>query len=313
MIEMIIQIILLIVGFIILIKGADYFVDGATSIADVLKVPSLIIGLTIVAFGTSAPEAAVSTAAALAGSNAIAISNVVGSNIFNILFILGVCSLVSTMQVDKNLTRKDLPFLLLTSILLTGIVFLTWQINRIAALLFLVLIIAYVAFLVIHAKKSTASNIVEKPKYSLPKSIIIVIISLVGIIIGAQLVVDSSRFIALSFGMSETLVGLTIVSIGTSLPELVTSLTAIKKGENNIAIGNIVGSNIFNILFILGLSGLIHPISVGHNMIIDLGVMIIATIALYIFSVADDKLDKKEGIVFIAMFIIYMAFIIMRN
>ena len=313
MFKMIIQIILLLIGFVLLIKGADYFVDGATSIADVLKVPSLIIGLTIVAFGTSAPEAAVSTAAAISGSNAIAISNVVGSNIFNILFIIGICALVGTMKVDPKLIRKDMPFLVIVSILLTVIVYLTWQISRISALIFLIFIVAYVTYLVYDAKKSPASKVVEKPKYSLPISLIIAIISLAGIIIGAQLVVDSSRYIAISFGMSETLVGLTIVSIGTSLPELVTSLTAIKKGENNIAIGNIVGSNLFNILFILGLSGIIHPIAVGHNMIIDLLVMIIATVVLYVFGLTDHELDKKEGIILIAMFLVYMAFIIIRN
>ncbi len=313
MIEMIIQIILLIVGFLFLIKGADYFVDGASSIANVLKIPTLIIGLTVVAFGTSAPEAAVSVAAALSGSNAIAISNVVGSNIFNILLILGLCSLVATMKVDPKLVKQDLPFLLLTSILLTGTVFLTWQISRLLALIFLILIVAYVAYLVYNARKSEESKFVEKPKYSLILSIVIVIVSLVAIVLGAQLVVNSAKFIALSLGMSETLIGLTIISIGTSLPELITSLTAVKKGENNIAIGNIVGSCLFNILFILGLSGFIHPIVVGHGMIIDLCVMILATVLLYVFSYLDEKLDKKEGIIFIIFFIIYMAFIIMRN
>ena len=313
MIEIIIQLIILIVGFLFLIKGADYFVDGASSIANVLKVPTLIIGLTVVAFGTSAPEAAVSVAAAIDGSNAIAISNIVGSNIFNILFILGICALVATMKVDLKLIKKDMVFLIFTSLLLTGILYFTWQISRITGLIFLILIILYVLYLVRDARKSKESTKVEKAKYSLPKSIIISIISLIAIIIGAQLVVDSSRYIALSIGLSETLIGLTIVSIGTSLPELITSLTAIKKGENNIAIGNIVGSNIFNILFILGLSGLIHPINVGPSMLIDLIVMLIATFALYIFSAGDREIDRKEGIIFIAMFIIYMAFIIMRN
>ena len=163
MIEIIIQLIILIVGFLFLIKGADYFVDGASSIANVLKIPTLIIGLTVVAFGTSAPEAAVSVAAALSGSNAIAISNVVGSNIFNILLIIGLCSLVATMKVDPKLFKQDLPFLLLTSILLTGAVFLTWQISRLLALIFLILIIAYVVYLVYNARKSEEAKFVEKP------------------------------------------------------------------------------------------------------------------------------------------------------
>ncbi len=309
---MILHIILLIIGFVILIKGADYFVEGASNVANIFKVPSLIIGLTIVAFGTSAPEAAVSITAGVMGSNAIAISNVVGSNIFNILLILGSCALAGTLLVDKNIIKQDFPFLIAISLLLTGILVLTWQISRITGLIFLIIIIAYVVYLVYNARKSNQKDY-DKPKYNLPISILIIIISLAGIVLGADLVVDSAKFLALSVGMSETLVGLTIVSIGTSLPELVTSLTAVRKGETGIAIGNIVGSNIFNILLILGLSGLINPIIVDSSMLMDLIVMLIATVLCYVFIVLDKKLDTKEGIILMLMFIAYMAFIILRN
>ena len=310
---MIIQIIFLLIGFVLLIKGADYFVEGASNVANIFKVPTIIIGLTIVAFGTSAPEAAVSIAAGIMGSNEIAISNVIGSNIFNLLLILGSCAIAGTLLVDKKIIKQDFPFLIIISLLLTGILLLTWQISRITGIIFLILIIAYIIYLIRDAKKSSKTQEYDKPKYKLPISIIIIILSLIGIIVGADLVVDSAKYIALTLGMSETLVGLTVVSIGTSLPELVTSLTAVRKGETGIAIGNIVGSNIFNILLILGLSGAISPICVHSNMLIDLFVMLIATGLCYVFIVLDKKLDTKEGIILMAMFIAYMAFIILRN
>ena len=313
MFNIVLSVILIIIGFIILIKGADYFVDSASNVANIFKVPSLIVGLTIVAFGTSAPEAAVSIAAGFNGSNAIAISNIVGSNIFNILIILGLCTIFGTLTVDNKLIKKDFSFLIVTSILLVTILIFTWQISRLTAILFLIIIISYVAYLIYDAKNSNEGKTYDKPKYGLGISIGIIIISLIGIIIGAEIVVNNTRDIALALGMSETLVGLTIVSIGTSLPELVTSLTAVRKGETGIAIGNIVGSNIFNILFILGVSGLINPIIVSSTMIVDLGVMLLSTIVCYIFIILDRKLDIKEGIVLIAMFIVYLAFIIMRN
>ena len=310
---MILQIILLIIGFILLIKGADYFVEGASNIASIFKVPTIIIGLTIVAFGTSAPEAAVSIAAGITGSNAIVISNIIGSNIFNLLLILGSSALAGVLVVDKSIVKKDFPFLIGISILLTIILIATWKISRIVSLIFLILIIIFVVKSVSDAKKSENISEFSEPKYKLPTSIIIIILSLIGIILGANLIVDSAKYIALTLGMSETLVGLTIVSIGTSLPELVTSLTAVRKGETGIAIGNIVGSNIFNILFILGLSGIIHPIIVDSSMITDLMVMLGSTILCYIFILLDKKLDKKEGVILLLLFIAYMAFIILRN
>ena len=304
MIELLIQIILLVVGFAILIKGSDIFVSGSSNIATILKIPTLVVGLTIVAFGTSAPEAAVSISASIQGSNALAVSNIVGSNIFNILGIIGICALLKELKLGENVLDKDIPFLLIVTLLVVGFILLSWNITRIEGIILLLLIIGYTAHLVYTSKK---------PKFGLPKSIVYVIIGLVAIILGAQLVVNSSSYIAMACGMSETLVGLTIVAIGTSLPELVTSLTALKRDENQLVIGNVIGSNIFNILFVLGLSSAITPISVSSNMIIDLGLMIFVTILCFIFGKTHNKFDRKEGIILLGLFILYMAFVILRN
>ena len=307
MIELLIQIVLLIVGFAILIKGSDIFVSGSSNIATILKIPTLIVGLTIVAFGTSAPEAAVSISSSIQGSNALAVSNVIGSNIFNILGIIGVCALLKELKLGENVLNKDMPFLLIVSLLVVGFILLSWDLTL------LILIIGYTAHLVYTSKKSKGADFVEKPKFGIGRSIVYVVVGLAAIILGAQLVVNSSSYIAMACGMSETLVGLTIVAIGTSLPELVTSLTALKRDENQLVIGNVIGSNIFNILFVLGLSSTITPIPVNSNMIVDLGLMIIVTILCLIFGKTQSKFDRKEGIILLGLFILYMAFVIFRN
>ena len=281
----IIQVVLLLVGFLFLIKGSDFFVDGASSIASHLKIPTIIVGLTIVAFGTSAPEAAVSITSSLTGSNAMAVSNVIGSNLFNMLMVIGIAALLSNLLMEKSVLKKDLPFLVAITLLFAIFIFIGWDIT----------------------------NIVEAAKFTLPKSIILIIIGLAGIIIGGDLVVDSASAIAIALGMSETLVGLTIVAIGTSLPELVTSITALKKGENQLVIGNVIGSNIFNILFVLGASSAISRIPLDSSMLIDVLFMMGVTILCFIFGKTQDKYDKKEGVILIALFIAYMAFAILRN
>ena len=312
-IELIIQIILLIVGFVFLIKGSDFFVDGASSVASILKIPTIIVGLTIVAFGTSAPEAAVSITSSLTGNNAIAVSNVIGSNLFNILLIIGLCAFLNELKIDKKLLKTDFPFLVIITLLLTAFILIGWNITQIEGIILLALIVIYVAYLVYTARKSSEANRVEKAKLSLPKSIVYIIIGFVGIVLGGNFVVDSASYIAMEFGMSETLVGLTIVAIGTSLPELVTSLTALKKDENEIVIGNVVGSNIFNILFVLGSSSTISSIALNPNMLVDIALMVFVTILCYIFAITEDKFDKKEGLLLIVLFIAYMAFAILRN
>ena len=311
--EMIIQIALLIIGFVFLVKGADMFVDGASNIAYNFKIPTLIVGLTIVAFGTSAPEAAVSIAASVAGNNAISIGNVVGSNIFNLLCIIGVCALIGTLPVDKELLKRDFPVVLGSTVLLVLFAHLFGELSRVIGILFLALIIIYVYLMVKKAKSNPEASEVQEAKFGMGKSIIFLIIGLIGIILGAEFVVNSASFLASMFGLSDTLIGLTIVAIGTSLPELVTSLTALKKGDTGIVIGNIIGSCLFNILFILGISSAIVPMPIAPTMMTDLIFLVAITALSYIFANTKDKFDRKEGLVLFVLFIIYMAFVIIRN
>ena len=311
--SIIIQVVLLIIGFVFLIKGSDFFVDGASSIASLLKIPTIIVGLTIVAFGTSAPEAAVSITSSLTGNNAMAVSNVIGSNLFNILMVIGVSALLGDLLMEKSVLNKDLPFLVAITILFAAFILIGWNITNIEGIILLIILIAYILYLIHSSKKSADANKVEKAKLSLPKSIIFIVIGLAGIILGGDLVVNSASDIAMALGMSETLVGLTIVAIGTSLPELVTSLTALKKGENQLVIGNVIGSNIFNILFVLGASSAISAIPLDSSLLIDVVFMLAVTILCFIFGKTQEKYDKKEGIILVALFIVYMAFAILRN
>ena len=309
----IIQVVLLLVGFLFLIKGSDFFVDGASSIASILKIPTIIVGLTIVAFGTSAPEAAVSITSSLAGNNAMAVSNVIGSNLFNMLMVIGVSALLGDLLMEKKDWDKDLPFLVGITILWAVFIIVGWDVTNIEGIILLLILVAYIVLLIRGARKSGDANEVEKPKLTLPKSIIFMLIGLAGIIIGGDLVVDSASAIAIAFGMSETLVGLTIVAIGTSLPELVTSLTALKKGENQLVIGNVIGSNIFNILFVLGASSAISAIPLDSSLLTDVLFMLGVTILCFIFGKTQEKYDKKEGIILVTLFVVYMAFAILRN
>ena len=249
----------------------------------------------------------------LAGSNAMAVSNVIGSNLFNMLMVIGIAALLSELLMEKQVLDFDLPFLVGITILWAVFIFIGWDITNIEGIILLIILLAYIIYLVLNARKSKEGTHVEKPKFSLPKSIFFIIVGLVGIILGGDLVVDSASAIAIAFGMSETLVGLTIVAIGTSLPELVTSITALKKGENQLVIGNVIGSNIFNILFVLGASSAISAIPLDSSMLIDVLFMIFVTILCFIFGKTQDKYDKKEGVVLIALFIVYMAFAILRN
>ena len=318
--ELIIQLILLIIGFVLLIKGADVFVDGASNVACNLKIPTIIVGLTIVAFGTSAPEAAVSITSAFAGTNAISLGNVVGSNIFNILAVVGISALLGTLTVDKILIKRDLPFLVISTIGLLVIAVLFGQLSRLCGIILLIIIVAYVYRLVQEARKDKEAMSEEiEVKLSMPKAFIYIIIGIApsttksGIIIGSDLVVDGASFIASAFGLSDVLIGLTIVAIGTSLPELVTSVTALKKGDNGIVIGNVLGSNIFNILFILGISSAIMPLPIAPEMVTDIALMTVITIIGAIFAYSQNEVDKKEGAILVALFILYMAFVIIRN
>ena len=312
--------ILLIIGFFFLIKGADLFVEGAASIAKKFNVPSMVIGLTIVAMGTSAPEAAVSITSSLAGQNDMSVANVIGSNFFNILVVLGVSSIIATLPVEKNTIKKDTPFLLLVSglLLLFG---LDLRISRIEGIILLAFFTYFLVNTVKTAKNSSSdtkeeaaitAEAEEVVEFSLPKTILLSLIGIVGIVLGGDMVVDSATKIATSFGMSANLVGLTIVAVGTSLPEFVTSIVAIKKGETEIAIGNVIGSNLFNILLVLGLATTIKPIVISMFALFDIVFMVIITLILYFFMKKNNKLVKSQGFILLALYIAYMAYTIMR-
>ena len=314
--------ILLIIGFFFLIKGADLFVDGAASIARKFNIPSMIIGLTIVAMGTSAPEAAVSITSSLSGQNDMSVANVVGSNFFNILVVLGVSSLISKLPVQKNTIKKDTPFLLIVSGLL--LVFgINKYIIRIEGLILLIVFVYFLYSTVKMAKSATNLDSSSDNEIALAesdtttqtpilKTVILSVIGILGIVIGGDMVVDSATSIATLFGMSANLVGLTIVAIGTSLPEFVTSIVAIKKGETEIAIGNVIGSNIFNILLVLGLATFISPITISTLALIDIIFMLCITILLYLFMKKDYSLLKKHGIILVGIYIVYMSYTIIR-
>lgn len=309
----ILTIILLLVGFVFLIKGADFFVDGASDLATKLKIPAMIIGLTIVAFGTSAPEAAVSVSSALTGSNAIAVSNVIGSNIFNLLAVIGVTAIIYKINITKESLRQDFPVLLGSSLLLLLFIFTGSQISRIEGIILLVLIIVYISYLILKSKKESSNMPVGTVHLTTGRIVIYIVAGIAGIILGGNLVVESAKDIALSIGMSETLVGLTIVSIGTSLPELITSVTAAYNKKTDIAIGNAIGSNIFNVLFILGLTDTISPITTTGIMFTDTIIMIVITIITYILAYDKYDFNKKDGMILVGLFIVYMIYIILRN
>lgn len=302
--------ILLIVGFVLLVKGADFFVDGASSIAGKLKVPALIIGLTIVSMGTSLPEAAVSVSASLKGSNDISLGNVVGSNIFNLLMVVGISSIIMPIMTDKAVLKRDMPVNCgLTVVLL--LMLLDGKLSRIDAIILLVLFAAYMFLLFKNAKNDPTEE--EAPKqYSWFKSILLSVIGVAAIIGGGQLVVNSATSIAKSLNMSDTLIGLTIVAIGTSLPELVTSIVAARKNEPGIAMGNAVGSCIFNILFILGLTGAIRDITASGTFFIDTAILIGITVMMFVFAFTKRKTGRLEGAVCVLVYVAYTAYIIMR-
>ncbi len=301
---------LLLVGFILLVKGADFFVEGSSSLAKIMKVPSVIIGLTIVAMGTSAPEASVSINAALAGSNDIAISNVIGSNIFNGLVVVGICAFLSGFHTNPDILKRDMPL----NILITGILclmLLDGKLSRVEGLILLAGMTAYIVNMVISAKKNRDEG-EECKVMSLPKSILFMAGGLLAVIFGGDLVVDSACEIAAMFGVSENFIGLTIIAIGTSLPELVTSIVATRKGDSGLALGNAIGSNIFNILFILGMSAAISPLHILKESVTDNIILFVSAIVLYIFAKTKKSMSRVEGAVCIILYIAYTAYLLVR-
>ena len=301
---------LLLIGFVLLIKGADFFVDGSSSLARIMKVPSVIIGLTIVAMGTSAPEASVSINAALAGSNDIAISNVIGSNLFNGLVVVGVCAFMAGFKTNPEILKRDMPLNIIVTAILC-IMLLDRHINRIEGIILLIGMAVYIAAMVISALKNRETAD-ECRILSLPKSLIFIIGGLIAVIFGGTLVVDNACLIAKDFGVSENFIGLTIIAIGTSLPELVTSITATRKGDSGLALGNAIGSNLFNILFILGMSATICPLNVLSESIIDCIILLVSAVILYVFARTKKTMNRWEGIVCVFLYIGYTAYLLIR-
>ena len=302
--------VLLLVGSVLLVKGADFFVEGSSSLAKILKVPSVIIGLTIVAMGTSAPEASVSINAALGGSNDIAISNVVGSNIFNGLVVVGICAFLSGFQTNAEILKRDMPVNILVTLILC-LMFLDGTLGRVEGFLLLAGMVLYITCMIRSALRNREEGEVCKV-LPLPKSILFMGGGLAAVIFGGDLVVDNACIIATNFGVSQNFIGLTIIAIGTSLPELVTSIVATRKGDSGLALGNAVGSNLFNILFILGMSAAISPLHVLGESVIDCVLLLCSGILLFVFARTKRSMSRAEGAVCVLLYVAYTAYLFVR-
>lgn len=306
--------ILLVVGFVGLIKGADFFVEGASNVAKRFKVPSLIIGLTIVAMGTSLPETAVSISASLAGSNSLAISNVSGSNLFNLLVVVGLCCILQKVEVDQDTIRRDIPYSLLAAVLLIGLGMAGgMELGRLDG----IILLAFFAFFLFLMIKSALKAAAEAEDEEVSQSLLMSIVSIVGgaaaIAVGGDWVVDSASTLAMALGMTETMVGLTIVAVGTSLPELVTSFVAARKGEVDMALGNAIGSNVFNILLVLGIASTISPIGFMTSNAVDIAAVIVATLVCWAVAAKNKALGKVMGAIMVVSYFAYMVYVVMRE
>ncbi|MBP3476776.1 MAG: calcium/sodium antiporter [Lachnospiraceae bacterium] len=308
----VIQLALLVVGFVFLVKGADWFVEGASKVAEKFGIPQLVIGLTIVAMGTSLPEAAVSVSAALKGSADITIGNVVGSNILNVLIILGLTAVIRPIAVQKSTVKYEIPFVALISAFLLVIGYTDHEVGRADGVILWVLFIAYLLYLLKMTKagENTAEELpAEDEPMPVWKMLLLIIVGAAAIVLGSDLAVDAASELARIFGMSERLIGLTIVALGTSLPELVTSVTAAIRGKADIAVGNIVGSNIFNILFVIGTSALITPVVYAPNFLTDSIVCIAATVLLWLCVFKNRKLGRAGGAVMLVCYAGYFVYL----
>ena len=316
---LILSILKLVIGFVLLVKGADLFVDGSSSVAKKFHIPTVVIGLTIVAFGTSAPELAVSMSAALKGSNDIAIGNVVGSNIFNTLVVLGASAALTPIAVEKGIIKKDYPLSIFAAVLLAvlslDILFGAdaMVISRVDGIILLVCF-AFFLYSTIKSALSGKTEVEEEEIKNIPiwKSLLFIVIGLAGIVFGGDLSVEGAKEIARFFGLSEALIGLTIVAFGTSLPELVTSVIAAKKGESDIAVGNVVGSNIFNVFLIIGASATILPMNVSTSYVFDMAVLVATMVIPFVVIAKTKKVSRAQGLIMIAAYIAYTAYLIIR-
>lgn len=318
-------VVLLIIGFVFLVKGADAFVEGCSSIARRYHVPSLIIGMTIVAMGTSLPETAVSVTAAVTGNNALAVSNAVGSNIFNLMVVVGACTLFTPVAVQINTLKIDFPISILCAVLLLILGAAGMSLGHIDGVVFIILFLAFILYMIRSAQTSREKNVepgVEEEEYlleaeeiqemSMGKSVIYILLGAVAIAVGSDWVVDGACTVAAAIGISQTLIGLTVVAFGTSLPELVTSIVAAKKGEVDMALGNVIGSNIFNILMVLGIAAAISPVAFLTENIIDIAVLIVFSVIGWIMAWTKRELNRKEGIIMLLLYAVYVVYICMR-
>jgi cation:H+ antiporter len=315
--EILIAILLLVIGFVLLIKGADFFVEGSSSVAKMLKVPSLIIGLTIVAMGTSLPECAVSITASMTDNNALAVSNVVGSNIFNLMVVCGFCALFNPLLVDKSTLKKEFPFSVLCAAILMALGYMGMSLSQIDGIIFLVFFALFLVWMVRSALKAraNASESDGDEEYKiLPvwQCLLYIVGGIIAIKYGGDFVVDGASTVAASLGLSQNLIGLTVVALGTSLPELVTSVVAARKNELDMALGNVIGSNIFNILLVLGVAAAISPIAFINENLIDIVILIIMSAIVWVFAWTKKRIARAEGVIMLLMYAAYLTYICIR-
>ena len=319
------EILILVIGFVLLIKGADYFVEGSSSVARRLKVPSLIIGMTIVAMGTSLPECAVSVTASLAGNNTLAVSNVVGSNIFNLMVVCGVCTQVAPLTIKKDTLQKEFPLSILCAILLMFLGYFGMTLGHVEGVILLIIFVGYLLWMIQaartarkkHIKESLMTEEVEFTEDDIDilpvwKCLIFIVGGMIAIKYGGDFVVDGASVIAAGLGLSQTLIGLTIVATGTSLPELVTSIVAARKNEVDMALGNVIGSNIFNILFVLGIAASISPVAFLLENIIDIIILVIMSLIVMAFAWTSQTIKRNEGIIMLVLYAVYLVYICIR-
>ncbi|MGN0352113.1 MAG: calcium/sodium antiporter [Roseburia sp.] len=315
MLENVKAVVLLLVGFVFLVKGADFFVEGSSSVAKRLRVPSIIIGLTIVAMGTSLPECAVSVTASITNNNALAVSNAVGSNIFNLMVVCGMCALFTPLAVQESTLKKEFPFSIICALLLGGAGYMGMTLGRVDGAILLVLFAAFLFWMVKSALNARANNQQAEEEYKiLPvwRCILYIVGGAAAIAFGGDFVVDGASVIAASLGLSQTLIGLTVVALGTSLPELVTSIVAARKNEVDMALGNVIGSNIFNILLVLGIAATISPIEFLMENVIDIIILVAVSALVWIFAWTKKKIGRTEGAIMLAVYAAYMVYICIR-
>ena len=310
--EMATILIWLMVGFVLLVKGADLFVEGSASAARLLRVPAAVIGLTVVAFGTSAPELAVSVTAALAGSNGIALGNVIGSNMFNLLMVTGLSSMAAAMPVDRGLMNWDFFFSIAVSVVMLAMTAFDRQMGRIDGAVMLALFAYFLYHVFQTAVRERRSAQKERRSLSAPLSAVYLAAGLGAVVLGSGMVVDCASALASAFGLSENLIGLTVVALGTSLPELVTSMVAARKGENGLALGNVIGSNIFNILLIMGVSSSVSPIQVTVSTVYDLICLILVSCVCWAMGRRKMCYTRAHGILMVGMYAVYMIYVLIR-